>query len=38
MMSKKYTPQWAHGAISNIFPNIYFVMGTNKVHFEGVDI
>ena len=37
-MKTNYTPQWEHGAITPIFPNIFFVMGTNKVHHEGVDI
>jgi hypothetical protein len=37
-MQKQYTPQWEHGAITEIFPNIFFVMGTNKAHYEGVDI
>lgn len=32
-----YTPQWPHGPINEIFPNIFFVTGTNKTTFEGFD-
>lgn len=31
-----YTPVWPHGDIREIFPNIFFVTGTNKVQHEGV--
>lgn len=31
----EYSPAWAHGELKAIFPNIYFVMGTNKTTHEG---
>lgn len=36
--SIQFTPAWPHGDIREIFPNIFFVTGTNKTHHEGVDI
>ncbi|MGI4850752.1 MAG: hypothetical protein ACRYGR_02280 [Janthinobacterium lividum] len=34
----QFTPAWPHSNIQKIFPNIFFVTGTNKIHHEGVDI
>lgn len=34
----QFTPAWPHGDIHEIFPDIFFVTGTNKVHHEGVNI
>lgn len=34
----QFTPAWAHGDIKEIFPDVFFVTGTNKVQHEGVDI
>jgi hypothetical protein len=33
-----YTPQWPHGAIEEIFPNIFMVTGTNKTKFESANL
>ena len=33
----QYTPAWPHGQVKEIFPNIFFVTGTNKTHHEGID-
>ena len=33
----QYTPAWPHGPLEEVFPNIFFVMGTNKTHHDGVD-
>ncbi len=33
-----YSPAWEHGEIREIFPNIFFVMGTNKTTHEGVEL
>lgn len=33
-----YSPAWPHSAIQSIFPNIFFVTGTNKTTFKGVEI
>lgn len=34
----QFTPAWPHGDISEIFQDIFFVTGTNKIHYEGKDI
>jgi len=34
----QFTPVWPHGDIREIFPDIFFVTGTNKIHYEGADI
>jgi len=31
-----HTPAWLHGVLKEVFPNIFFVMGTNKTHHAGV--
>lgn len=33
-----YTPQWPHGEIKEIFSDIFFVTGTNIIHYNGTDI
>ncbi len=33
-----YSPAWPHGDIKEVFPNIYFVMGTNITTHEGVEL
>jgi len=33
-----YSPAWPHSAIKEIFLNIFFVTGTNKTHYNGVDL
>lgn len=33
-----YSPAWPHSTIKEIFPNIFFVMGMNKTHYNGVDL
>ena len=35
---QQFTPVWPHGEIREIFKNIFFVTGTNKVHYAGDDI
>lgn len=32
------TPAWPHSEIKEIFHNIFFVTGTNKTHYKGVDL
>ncbi|MBI2792514.1 MAG: hypothetical protein HYX61_11195 [Gammaproteobacteria bacterium] len=34
----QYSPAWAHGELQEIFPNIFFVMGTNITTHEGVEL
>jgi hypothetical protein len=34
----EYSPAWPHGTIEVAFPEIYFVLGTNRTHHAGVDI
>lgn len=34
----QFTPAWPHGNIYQIFQDVFFVTGTNKIHHEGVDI
>lgn len=36
--SSPFTPAWPHGDIHEIFKDVFFVTGTNKVHHEGSDI
>ena len=33
-----FTPAWPHGKIQEVFPDIFYVTGTNKAHHEGLDI
>ncbi|MBL9105717.1 MAG: hypothetical protein JNL82_32645 [Myxococcales bacterium] len=33
-----YSPAWPHGALQPAFTDLYTVIGTNKVHHDGVDI
>lgn len=32
------SPAWPHGALQVAFPEVFFVVGTNKTHHAGVDI
>jgi hypothetical protein len=34
----QYSPLWAHGQLKEIFPNIFFVMGTNITTYEGTQL
>lgn len=34
----QFTPAWPHGDIREIFKDIFFVTGTNKIYHEGADI
>lgn len=34
----KYSLQWPHSNIKQIFPNIFFVMGTNITEYEGITL
>lgn len=34
----KYSPAWPHGDFKEIFPNIFFVMGTNITTHEGTEL
>lgn len=36
--SLQFTPAWPHSEIREIFKDVFFVTGTNKVHHEGQDI
>jgi len=33
-----FSPAWPHGDVRQIFPDVFFVTGTNKVHHAGADI
>lgn len=33
-----YSPAWPHSTIKEIFPNVFFVMGTNKTTHNGVEL
>lgn len=35
---KNYTPAWPHSEIKEIFPDIFFVTGTNKTVHDGVNL
>lgn len=34
----QYSPAWDHSDLKEVFPNIFFVMGTNKTHYAGMDL
>lgn len=34
----QFTPAWPHGDIQEIFSNVFFVTGTNKVQHAGINI
>src|SRR5689334_4704904 len=34
----EYSPAWPHGTIQVAFPDIFFVIGTNKTRHDGVEI
>ena len=36
--SLSFSPAWPHGDIHQIFPDVFFVTGTNKIHHAGADI
>lgn len=33
-----FTPQWPHGEIAEIFTDCFFVTGTNKLHYNDIDL
>src|SRR5476651_817180 len=33
-----YSPAWPHSEIKEIFPNIFFVMGTNITNYNNVEL
>lgn len=33
-----YSPAWPHGPLQPAFPDIFFVVGTNRTHHAGVDL
>lgn len=33
-----FTPVWPHGEIREVFKDVFFVTGTNKVHHDGNEI
>ena len=35
---QQFTPVWPHGEIREIFKDVFFVTGTNKIHYAGDDI
>jgi len=37
-MTFAYSPAWPHGRLEEIFPDVFFVNGTNRTHFGGVDL
>ena len=34
----QHSPAWPHGPLQMAFPDVFFVIGTNKTHHVGVDI
>ncbi|MBS0289638.1 MAG: hypothetical protein JSS07_06350 [Proteobacteria bacterium] len=38
MSQSQYAPAWEHGDLKEIFPNIFFVMGTNITFHEGHEL
>lgn len=34
----EYSPAWPHGALQPAFPEVYYVVGTNRTHHAGIDI
>lgn len=34
----QYSPAWPHGDFKEVFPNIFFVMGTNITTHEGIEL
>lgn len=34
----QYSPAWVHGEIKEIFPDLFFVMGTNVTTHEAVEL
>lgn len=38
MNTTQYSPAWPHTDIKEVFPGIYFVMGTNITHYNGIDL
>lgn len=34
----QYSPAWPHGPLQAVFPDVFFVVGTNRTHHAGVDI
>ena len=34
----EYSPVWPHGPLQAAFPDVFFVVGTNKTHHAGVDL
>lgn len=36
--SSPFTPVWPHGDIQQIFKDVFFVTGTNKIHHEDINI
>lgn len=37
-MDNQYSPSWPHGAIRQIFDDVFFVTGTNIITYEGLRI
>ena len=33
-----YSPAWSHSEIKEIFPNIFFITGTNITHHNNVEL
>lgn len=38
LQSGQFTPAWPHGDIREIFQDVFFVTGTNKIQYDGADI
>src|SRR5689334_17980557 len=34
----EYSPAWPHSPLHAAFPDVYFVVGTNKTHHAGMDL
>jgi hypothetical protein len=37
MENNQYSPAWPHGEITEIFPNIFYVMGTNITKYNNIE-
>src|SRR5687768_11943699 len=34
----EYSPAWPHGPLQPAFPDVFHVVGTNRIHHAGLDI
>ncbi|WP_437327007.1 hypothetical protein [Sorangium sp. So ce381] len=34
----EYSPAWPHGEVQDAFPEVFYVVGTNRTHHAGIDL